>query len=133
MDVIEEGRVAAERPRQRAMRLAGAGEPHSGPADVRHGEGRPKPGHPAREQTEPRDPRRLFALVEQQLQPEADAEQGAAGPGNLVQRPAEARLVEAAPGGCEVAHAGDHHARGAANRVRGVRELRDGAHRLERA
>jgi len=96
--------------RQVAVRAAAFGETHARPTHVRHGEIGPEPRHAAGQEAESGDSRRLVAVFEQQLQPEANAEQWPAGASDVADRIAEAALGEAALGGCEVADAGHDHA-----------------------
>jgi hypothetical protein len=77
------------------MGPAARGGAHAGPSDVRHGEIDPELRHSPGEQPEPRHAGGFFALLEKQLEAEADTQHRLAAPCRLGERLAEAGLDEA--------------------------------------
>ena len=65
--------------------------------------------HPPWKESEPGHARRLLALGEEELLAQADAEQGAAGNGDLADGVAEPGAFEVRGGLAEVAHTRHHH------------------------
>jgi hypothetical protein len=88
------------------MPAACLGEIYLGPADMRHRQSTGEPANPARQQTQPTGLGSLLAGLEEELQPQADAEHRRSGLRGLLDglpQPAGSQGAGALP---EVAHTG---------------------------